>query len=186
MLQCPKQAVIVPLVQPDARLIENVEHPHESGTDLRRQPDALRLPPRQCPGRTGKGEIIQTHIQEEAQPCMNFFQNLGRNFLLPFRQFQILEKGIAFPYGHLRDLMDILPPHRHGKRLRLQPRAMAGIAGDIRHIVLVGFTHLIGIRFLIAAGQEGHDPFKGHMVFLVLPKHIRIVKSISLLPRAVQ
>jgi hypothetical protein len=30
-------------MQPDAGLVEHVEHSHESGTDLRRQPDALRL-----------------------------------------------------------------------------------------------------------------------------------------------
>jgi hypothetical protein len=31
-------------VQPDARLVEHVQHAHEAGTDLRGEPDALRLP----------------------------------------------------------------------------------------------------------------------------------------------
>ena len=37
------QAVVVPLVQPDRRLVEDVEDADEARADLRRQPDALRL-----------------------------------------------------------------------------------------------------------------------------------------------
>src|SRR5262249_11130401 len=37
------QARVVALVQADTRLIEDVEHTHQAGADLRRQADALRL-----------------------------------------------------------------------------------------------------------------------------------------------
>ena len=39
----PEQAVIVTLVQADARLIQNIENSHQPRADLRGQPDALRL-----------------------------------------------------------------------------------------------------------------------------------------------
>ena len=37
------QTLVVALVQADRRLVEDVENTHQTGTDLRRQPDALRL-----------------------------------------------------------------------------------------------------------------------------------------------
>ena len=37
------QPAVVALVQPDRRLVEDVEHAHEARADLRREPDALRL-----------------------------------------------------------------------------------------------------------------------------------------------
>jgi hypothetical protein len=40
-----EQRAVVALVQPDRRLVEDVEHAGQVGADLRRQPDALPLPP---------------------------------------------------------------------------------------------------------------------------------------------
>ena len=37
------QPPVVPLVQPDARLVQHVEHPDQAGADLGGQPDPLRL-----------------------------------------------------------------------------------------------------------------------------------------------
>ena len=38
-----QQAVVVALVQADARLVQDVEHAHQARADLRGQADALRL-----------------------------------------------------------------------------------------------------------------------------------------------
>ena len=43
--QRPDQPVVVALVEPDRRLVEDVEHAHQARADLRRQPDALPLAP---------------------------------------------------------------------------------------------------------------------------------------------
>ena len=51
MAQCCKQAVVVALMQSDARLIEDVEHTHEPRADLRRETDALCLAARERPRR---------------------------------------------------------------------------------------------------------------------------------------
>ena len=42
-LQRGEQAVVVALVQADARFVQNIEHADERRADLRGQPDALRL-----------------------------------------------------------------------------------------------------------------------------------------------
>ena len=39
------ELVVVPLVQPDAGLVQDVEDPHQGGADLGGQADALALPP---------------------------------------------------------------------------------------------------------------------------------------------
>ena len=37
------EPLVVPLVQPDRRLVEHVEHADQTAADLAREPDALRL-----------------------------------------------------------------------------------------------------------------------------------------------
>ena len=39
-----QQPVVIPLMKPDARLIEDIKHADKTGADLRREPDTLRLP----------------------------------------------------------------------------------------------------------------------------------------------
>jgi hypothetical protein len=43
LLERGEQPPVVALVQPDARLVEDVEHADEARADLRGEPDALRL-----------------------------------------------------------------------------------------------------------------------------------------------
>ena len=133
---------------------------------------------------------------------MDFLQDLTRNLFLALRQLQMREKFLALPDGQFRHLMDVLAADGHGKRLRLKPCPVAGLAGNVRHIVLIRLAHLVGIRFFIAAGQKRHHALKGHMIFLVLPEHIRVAEGepfpigtmqqhvpgfpVQLLPRGIQ
>ena len=43
MLQCSEQFVIIPLVQADTRLVQNISHSHQTGTNLCRKTDSLRF-----------------------------------------------------------------------------------------------------------------------------------------------
>ena len=49
------QPVVVALVQPDARLVEHVEHADQAGADLGGEPDALGLAAGERAGRAGRG-----------------------------------------------------------------------------------------------------------------------------------
>src|SRR5215203_4660416 len=42
-----KQPLVIPLVQSDTRLVQNVEHSYQSRADLRRESDALCFSPRE-------------------------------------------------------------------------------------------------------------------------------------------
>ena len=50
-----EQQRVVALVQPDARLVEDVEHADQARADLRREPDALRLAARRACRPSGRG-----------------------------------------------------------------------------------------------------------------------------------
>ena len=46
-LEGREQLVVVPLMQADGRLVEDIQHPDQTGPNLSRQPDALALAARQ-------------------------------------------------------------------------------------------------------------------------------------------
>ena len=72
MAQRREQAVVVALVQTDARLVEDVEHPHQPRTDLRRKTDTLCLAARECRRRTREGQVVKPHIEKEMQTRVDF------------------------------------------------------------------------------------------------------------------
>ena len=81
-LQCVEQPDIVPLVQTDTGLVQDVEDTHERAADLGRQTDALPLPSRQRGGRPIQRQVIQPDVYQESQPLPDLFQDAAGN--LPF------------------------------------------------------------------------------------------------------
>ena len=57
-----QQPLVVPVVEPDRRLIEDVEDADQLASDLRGQPDPLGLPPRQGPRGTIERQVGQPHV----------------------------------------------------------------------------------------------------------------------------
>ena len=49
VLQRPQQLIVVPLVQTDGRLVQNIQHAHQGRTDLGSQPDHWLSPPERVP-----------------------------------------------------------------------------------------------------------------------------------------
>ena len=66
--QRAEQALVVPLVQPDARLVEDVEHAHQPRADLGGQPDALGLAAGERRRAAAERQVVEPHVPEEAQP----------------------------------------------------------------------------------------------------------------------
>ena len=62
-----EQRTVVALVQPDRRLVEDVEHADELRADLRREPQPLRLAARQRRGRLAQAKIPEPHVLQDAQ-----------------------------------------------------------------------------------------------------------------------
>ena len=75
LLERGEQPRVVALVQADRRLVEDVQHADEPRTDLRREPDALRLAARQRFGRAPEREVVEPDVDEEAQPLAHFLED---------------------------------------------------------------------------------------------------------------
>ena len=88
------QPPVVPHVQPDGRLIQNIEYPHQLTTDLGGQPDSLSLATAQRGGGPGEGQVVQPHVHQEAQAVPDLLEHLGGDFLLGGRKLQLLEEEL--------------------------------------------------------------------------------------------
>ena len=62
------QPVVVPLVQPDRRLVEHVQHADQAGADLGGQPDPLRLAAGQRRRRPVQRQVLEPDVEQEAEP----------------------------------------------------------------------------------------------------------------------
>src|SRR5581483_5369881 len=62
---------VVALVQTDGRLVEHITHADEPRTDLRCQPDALRLAAGERAGLTIKCEIAEANVEHKPEPGEN-------------------------------------------------------------------------------------------------------------------
>ena len=73
-----EQPLVVALVQPDARLVQHVEHAGEPGADLGREPDALRLAAGERARRAAQREVVEPDVPEEAEPVADFLEDRAR------------------------------------------------------------------------------------------------------------
>ncbi len=80
-----QQAGVVARVQADGRLIQHVQHAHQARADLRGQADALRLAARKRGGRALQGQVVQPHVDQEAQPGEDLLQDALGDGLLAAR-----------------------------------------------------------------------------------------------------
>jgi hypothetical protein len=130
------QAVVVALVQPDRRLVEDVEHADQRRADLRGQPDALRLAARQ--GRRGavEAEVVEADVHQEAEPIADLAQDAARDLLLPLVQRQRREELVRLLHRQRRHLVDRAVADADEARLLAQPRPAAILAGALVHVAV--------------------------------------------------
>ncbi len=62
-------------MEADARLVQDIHHADQARSDLRCQPDALRLTARKRWSRTVKRQVVQTDVEQEAQSFANLLQH---------------------------------------------------------------------------------------------------------------
>ncbi len=60
------QALVIALMKADGRFVQDIEHAHQSGTDLGGKADALRFAARERGRGALQGKVVQTHIHQEA------------------------------------------------------------------------------------------------------------------------
>ena len=62
------EPVVVPLVKPDRRLVEDVEHAHQRRADLRGQANPLRLAAGERAAGAVERQVVEPDVDEEAEP----------------------------------------------------------------------------------------------------------------------
>ena len=113
MNQCLQQLVIVLLVQTNTRLIEDISHAHQTGTDLRCQSNTLRFTAGQRCRTSGQTQIIQTNINQKLDSATNFPQQLAADQLLLLRQLHPTQEMGQIQNRHCGQLINILITDRH-------------------------------------------------------------------------
>src|SRR6266699_2590422 len=74
-----QQPAVVPLVQPDGGLVQDIKDADQTGSDLGGQPDALAFPTRQRPRRPVQRQIIEADVAQEAEPLADLLQHAARD-----------------------------------------------------------------------------------------------------------
>ena len=69
------EPAVVALVQPDRRLVQDVQDPGQAAPDLRGQPDPLRLSPGQRPTGPVEREVVEPHVHQELQPSPDLLEH---------------------------------------------------------------------------------------------------------------
>ena len=151
------QLAVVPLVQPYARLVKDIQHADQRRAYLRGKPDALCLAARKRARFAREREIFQPHALEEAQTRIYLFFYFPCYYLLGPRKAQAFKKIGKRADRQRAQLAYIQPADRHGKRLLLQPSAPAG---RTRHRAHEGFVILAllerGLRIVPALYGRRH------------------------------
>ena len=140
-----EQPVVVPLVQPDGRLVEHVQHPDQPGADLGGQPDPLGLTAGQGGRRAVQGQVVEPDVEQEAHPGVDFLDDPLGDLLVAVGQLQREQQLGQLPHGQRAQLGDGPAVHRHRQRHRLEPGAAAGRAGHLAHVA--GELLPAGVRF---------------------------------------
>ena len=101
-----EQAIVIALMQADARLVEDVKHANQARANLCREPDALRFAAAQRAALAIQGEIAEPDVLQEAQPRANFPHRLDANLLLKLGELEIREELIRLIHGKPADIHD--------------------------------------------------------------------------------
>ena len=139
LFQRPNQPLVVALMKPDARLIEDIQHVHQPRPNLRREAYTLALTARQAVRRAVERQITQPHALHELQPFAYLSQYRLCHRQLRRRQMVQRESGTVdglhqLVYIHLRQVGDAVARYLVTQRFLVQPLAVAH--GALRPLLL--------------------------------------------------
>ena len=150
------QPGVVPLVQPDRRLVEHVEDADQPGADLGGQPDALRLAAGQGGGRPVEGQVVEADVDQERQPRLDLLEHPVGDGPLALAQLQGAEPLGRVADREAGDLGDRPAVQLDGEDLRLEPGAVADGTGHVAHVALVLVPRVVAVGVLVPALEERH------------------------------
>ena len=184
------QPAVVALVEPDRRLVEDVEHADQARPDLRGQPDALRLATGQRRRRPRQRQVVEPDVEQEAQAGVDLLEHRPGDDLLAAAELEALHELGAVGHRERTDLGDravaqALVPQRHREDLRLEPRPAARRARHVAHVALVALAGAVGLGLVEPALEERHDALERRVVRALAAVAVAVA-HVHLVVRAVQ
>ena len=131
-----EEAAVVALVKPDARLVEDIEHTDEGGTDLRGQADALPLAAGEGRGATVEAEIPEPYMDHESQALPDLLQDLFRDERFFLGERQVGKERAGLIHAHTRHVVNAQTGDLHGEGFLAESAAAAVLAGLVAHVLL--------------------------------------------------
>ncbi len=88
-LQCDDEAGVVARVEADRRLVEHVQHAAQAAADLAGEANALGFAAGERWGGAAECEVVETDVDEEREPVLDFANQLAGDFLFVGRRVSI-------------------------------------------------------------------------------------------------
>ena len=185
-LQRRDQAVVVALVEPDRRLVEDVEDADELGADLRREPQPLRLAARQRLRGAVELEVADADVGEEGEPLADLLHDPVADQLLGRRQAELVEEAERPGDRQAGELVDRAAADRDREHGRLEAGAVALGAGPEAHVLLDPLTLLAGLGLAVAALEVAEDALERHRVLALAAHPVLVLDEDPVAVRAVE
>ena len=170
-LERVEQAPVVALVEPDGRLVEDVEHPHQARADLGGQPDALPLAARQRGRRPVQGQVLEADVDEEAQALADLLEHAPGDGRVALGERQLVEDPAGVAHAEAHHVGDGAPGDLEPERLRAEARAPAGRTGALGHELLDLPARVLRRALPVAPLQRGHHALPA-AVALAVQDHV--------------
>ena len=151
------EPLVVPLVEADRRLVEDVEDADEPAADLAGQADPLRLAARQRRRRPGQRQVVEADVEQELHPLADLLQHPVGDQVVALGQLEAGDGVDRLGDRQAAQLVDAHATDRHRQRLRLEPRPAAGRAGDLAHVLLDLLARPVRVGLAVPALEPRDD-----------------------------
>ena len=178
LLERVQELFVVALVQADARLVEDVQHPHQARADLSGQTDALGLAAGECRGRARERQIAEADARQKAQTGADLLEDALGDQAVLLAEREAVDEFQRLDDGQIREIRDAHAADRHGQRRLLQTSAVAGGAVHLGHALLDIGAHGGALRLLVAALEVIDDALE-----LALDDAVALVALVAQLKR---
>jgi len=84
-------------VQPDAGLVEHIEHPDEAGPDLGGEPDPLGLTTRERACGAGQAQVVETDVEQESEALVDLLDDAFGDLELALGQGDVAQEIGGLP-----------------------------------------------------------------------------------------
>ena len=153
-----EQAVGISGMQPDGRLVQDVQGVHQLGAERIGEGDPLRLAPGERSRLPVEREVAQTHVAQKAEPGVELVHDEMAHLTLERRQLQRAEPLVNEVHGTPGHSRDGLAADPYRQRIGVEAAAAAVAAGLGELVLPQEHADVLLVSLLLEVLEEGEDP----------------------------